>query len=263
MLLEVKNLSVKLKQAEESHYILQDVNFTIDKGQTVAIIGQSGCGKTITARAILGLLPETMEKVAGEIYFEGNEVKETGRYSFENLRGKQISMVFQESVAALNPVFRIGTQLRDIIQTNMGLSKKVAEDKSFHILAEVGFENPKDIYKMYPNQLSGGMAQRAIIAMALSCEPSLIIADEPTSALDVSTQAKILNLICDLQNQHGFAILIISHDLHLVSSFAKDVYVFNHGKIVSKGDLNSLTFSHSDSYIQSLLDTLPDSLPIE
>lgn len=233
ILLKVSDLSVQLKNSDPHSFILNKINLSIKKGQSVSIIGSSGSGKTMTARAIIGLLPETMEKVNGQMYFDGNEINPQ---SHARLRGKGISMIFQEPISALNPVFTVGTQMRDILKTNLGISAKSARKRSVELLRELKFDDPQSVYRMYPSQLSGGMAQRVMIAMALSCNPQMVIADEPTSALDISTQARILNLIHELQSIHQFAFLMISHDLSLVSYLSEYVYLIEKGKIIKEGN---------------------------
>jgi ABC-type dipeptide/oligopeptide/nickel transport system ATPase component len=231
-LLEVSDLSVRIKNSNPQIYIIKNLNLSIKKGQSVSIIGSSGSGKTITARAIIGLLPDSMEMLTGRIFFDG---KEMDSQAYAKLRGTGISMIFQEPLSALNPVFTVGTQMKDIIKTNLLLSSKLAKNRSLELLAEMNFENPQAVYHMYPSQLSGGMAQRIMIAMALSCNPQMIIADEPTSALDISTQARILYLIHELQSLHKFAFLMISHDVSLVSHLSDYIYLIENGKITNEG----------------------------
>ena len=259
ILLEIKNLSVTLEKSDKTiTRILDSVNLSINKKQRLALIGQSGSGKTITSRAILGLLPEKMKISSGHILFNNQIIPHNDESALENLRGKNISMVFQEPHAALNPVFQVGTQLLDIIRANLQLKKKAAKEKALDVLSQVGFSDVQDIFKMYPGQLSGGMAQRVLIAMALSCQPELIIADEPTSALDAVTQTKILKLIFDLQEKFQFAFLIISHDIPLVKKYVEDVYILQNGKMVYSGALKDIAYPNPDPYIQSLFETLPN-----
>jgi ABC-type dipeptide/oligopeptide/nickel transport system ATPase component len=231
-ILKVSDLSVRLKKSDPQTFIVKNINLSIKKGQSVSIIGSSGSGKTMTARAIIGLLPDSMEIVSGRILFNGNEMNSK---TYAKVRGNGISMIFQEPLSALNPVFTIGTQIKDIIKTNLGLSAKSAKTRSIELLAELRFDDPQAVSRMYPGQLSGGMAQRVMIAMALSCNPQMIIADEPTSALDISTQARILRLIHELQSLHKFAFLMISHDLSLVSHLSDYIYLIDRGKILKEG----------------------------
>ncbi|MEJ2543973.1 MAG: ABC transporter ATP-binding protein [Calditrichaceae bacterium] len=259
ILLELKNLSVTNKKYDKTTApILENINLSINKKQCLALIGQSGSGKTITSRAILGLLPENMKITKGEVHFNRQIVDHDDESAMENLRGKKIAMIFQEPHAALNPVFQVGTQLMDVIRVNLKMKKKAARSLSLDVLSQVGFSNPQDIFKMYPGQLSGGMAQRVLIAMALSCQPELIIADEPTSALDAITQSKILKLIFDLQEKFQFAFMVISHDIPLIKKYVNDVYIMKDGKIVYTGAIKNITYPNPDSYIQSLFETLPE-----
>jgi ABC-type dipeptide/oligopeptide/nickel transport system ATPase component len=259
ILLKIKNLTVALKRSDNTTLsILDNINLSLNREQRVAIIGQSGSGKTITSRAILGLLPENMRIISGRISFDNKNITIDNESALEDLRGEKIAMIFQEPHAALNPVFRIETQLTDVIRTNLKLSKKSAKEKALNILLQVGFSNAQEIFKMYPGQLSGGMAQRVLIAMALSCQPELIIADEPTSALDAITQTKILKLIFDLQEKYQFALLIISHDIPLIKKYVNDVYILKDGKIIYSGAINDIAYPNPDPYIQSLFETLPD-----
>ena len=260
ILLEIKNLSVELVKSGSTSLILENINLSIHKKQRVALIGQSGSGKTITAKAILGLLPESMQQASGQISYEDKIIPFDDETAFEELRGNKIAMIFQEPHAALNPVFQAGTQLIDVIQANLRLSKKPAKEKALDLLSQVGFTEVSQIFKMYPDQLSGGMAQRVLIAMALSCQPGLIIADEPTSALDAVTQSKILNLIFDLQEKYQFTFLIISHDIPLIKKYFEDVYILQNGKRVYSGALKDIEYPNPNPYIQSLFDTLPDAL---
>ncbi len=261
ILLEVKDLSVALESSgDTTPCILDHINIHIKRKQRVALIGQSGSGKTITSRAILGLLSENMKISSGQMIFNQKLISLNNDSDLGHLRGKHISMIFQEPHAALNPVFRIGTQLTDVIITNLKLSKKSAKEKALDSLSQVGFSNSKEIFKMYPGQLSGGMAQRVLIAMALSCQPELIIADEPTSALDSVTQTKILKLIFELQEKFQFAVLIISHDITLVKKYVDYVYILKDGIVIYSGAIKDIAYPNPDPYIQSLFETLPDVL---
>lgn len=261
ILLDVKDLSVALESTgDTATCILDNINIQIKRKQRVALIGQSGSGKTITSRAILGLLSGNMKISSGQINFNNKLISLNNDSVLQDLRGKKISMVFQEPHAALNPVFRIGTQLTDIIMTNLKISKKSAKEKALDSLSQVGFSNSREIFKIYPGQLSGGMAQRVLIAMAISCQPELIIADEPTSALDSVTQSKILKLIFELQEKFQFAVLIISHDIPLVKKYVDYVYILKDGIMVYSGAVKDIAYPNPDPYIQSLFDTLPNAL---
>jgi len=250
-LLQIKNLSVQTALPSKNTVLLDNVSFTINPGETTALLGESGSGKTLTALAVMDLLPEDVQQVSGEIIFRGLPLTRIGKNSFAALRGKQISMIFQEPVSALNPVFKIGDQLTAVIRTNSGLSISDARAKALECLQEVGLPQAQRLLHHYPHQLSGGMAQRIMIAMALSCRPALIIADEPTTALDVTTQLKILNLMVELQKKHTFALLIISHDMRIVSALAGSVVILKKGKVVYQGNLDQLLKNGASEYIRS------------
>jgi len=261
ILLEINNLSVALeKPGNDPALILDSINLSVKRKQRLALIGQSGSGKTITSRAILGLLPENMRISGGQISFDNKRIPYNDETILENLRGKKIAMIFQEPHAALNPVFRVGTLLMDIIKANLNVPKKSAKEPALNVLSQVGFSNAKEIFNRYPGQLSGGMAQRVLIAMALSCEPELIIADEPISALDAITQSRILKLIFDLQEKYQFAFMIISHDIPIIKKYVEDVYILKNGKIVYSGAIKDIAYPNPDPYIHSLFETLPDVL---
>lgn len=254
-LLRVKNLTVHFDHPHSNVAILHNVCFDLQAGKTLALVGESGSGKTMTALALLGLLPKRAQQTSGEIWFGGKKITREGNQSFEKLRGKQIAMIFQEPGAALNPVFRVGGQIKDVIRTHLGCSSKTAKTRTIELLRTVGFVAPHVIYKAYPHQLSGGMAQRVMIAMALSCNPNLIIADEPTTALDVITQKQILKLIADLQEEHQFALLLISHDIKVVAALADSVVVMHHGKIVERGQTKQVLCHAREPYTRNLINS--------
>lgn len=255
-LLEINNLSVELEQSGSKSIIIEDINISINKKQRVALIGQSGSGKTVTARSVLGILPENMNVSSGQFIYNNKIIPFDDETALEELRGNKIAMIFQEPHAALNPVFKVGSQLTDVIQTNLKISKRQSKDKALDVLSDVGFADGNQIFKMYPDQLSGGMAQRVLIAMALGCKPELIIADEPTSALDAVTRTKVLNLVFDLQEKYQFAFLIISHDIPLIKKYVDDVYILKDGKLLYHGMIKDIAYPNPDPYIQSLFETL-------
>jgi len=255
--LNLKNLSVRIKHNDESINILQDVSITIEQGQTTGLIGASGCGKTLTALAILHLLPENFVYQLDELVFENTRLPEPEK-DIQNLRGKKISMIFQDAVGALNPVINVGRQMSDVITTHQNQSYSQAKMSVLSHLKEVEFNDPERIFKSYPHQLSGGMAQRVMIAMALSCQPSLIIADEPTTSLDLITQKQVLNLLCKLQAQKKFSLLLISHDINVISLLASQIYVMKSGRILDHGSKDRLLNHSSNSYVQSLIHALPE-----
>ncbi len=252
-LLRVRNLSVVFKQPHLTFLALQKVSFDLQSGETLALVGESGCGKTMIALALLGLLSQTAEQVNGEIWFAGKQLDCRHKKSFEGVRGSQIATIFQEPAAALNPVFQVGKQISDVIKTHRKLSHKVAKDRVLQIFEQVRLPDPVWVYGSYPHQLSGGMAQRVMIAMALSCEPRLIIADEPTTALDVTTQLQILKLITNLQREHGFALLLISHDITVVAKLADSIAVMRAGTIIERGKTSELMIRPRELYTRKLI----------
>ncbi|MCH8980738.1 ABC transporter ATP-binding protein [candidate division KSB1 bacterium] len=252
-LLRVRNLSVVFKQPHLTFLALQKVSFDLQSGETLALVGESGSGKTMIALALLGLLSQTAEQVNGEIWFAGKQLDCRHKKSFEGVRGSQIATIFQEPAAALNPVFQVGKQIADVIKTHRKLSHKVAKDRVLQIFEQVRLPDPVWVYGSYPHQLSGGMAQRVMIAMALSCEPRLIIADEPTTALDVTTQLQILKLITNLQREHGFALLLISHDITVVAKLADSIAVMRAGTIIERGKTSELMIRPRELYTRKLI----------
>ena len=219
-LLEVKNLSIEIDYLNSKFLAVKNLSFCIQKNEIFAFVGESGSGKTLTALSLLGLLPKQAKWIKGEIVFQNQKIYESSSSQLNLLRGKQISFIFQNAQTALNPVFCVGRQVRDVITTNLNISVKESYSRVLELFDQVNFSEPERIFKSYPHQLSGGMAQRVMIAMALSCSPKLIIADEPTTALDVTTQISILHLVESLQKKNGFSLLLISHDLQVVSALA-------------------------------------------
>jgi len=233
ILLKVEDLSIKASLPDRSFYVQQNISFEIEKNSIVAITGSSASGKTITALSLLGLLPGSMQQVGGTISFDGKQYGEGTDNALADLRGGKIAMIFQEPQASLNPVIKVGQQVFDVIKQHNSLPSGEIKNKALEILNEVGLSNAEYIFNMYPHQLSGGMAQRVLIAMALSCKPLLLIADEPTTSLDATTQVQIIRLLKELQKKRQFSILLISHDLRLVSTLADRVLLLENGKIKS------------------------------
>lgn len=252
-LLRIQNLSVVFKQPRLTFLVLQKVSFELQQGRTLALLGESGSGKTMTALALLGLLPPTLEQIDGEICFAGIKLDCRNKKSFSRVLGSQIATIFQEPAAALNPVFQVGKQISEVIRTHQNVSRKAAKDRVMQVFGQVSLSDPGWVYGAYPHQLSGGMAQRVMIAMALSCAPRLIIADEPTTALDVTTQIQILQLISDLQREHGFALLLISHDINVVAQLADSIAVMRAGRIIEKGETSELVVAPRNWYTRELI----------
>ena len=254
-LLCIENLSIQINDRARKFLAVDNFSLQINPNQILAIIGESGSGKTLTALAVLGLLPQQAKIIFGKIKFKNKQIALNNNYLLKQIRGKLIATIFQEPQSALNPVIRIGKQIRDVITEHLKLTKFEAKNKTIKILQEVGLPEPDIIYDSYPHQLSGGMAQRAMIAMALSCNPELIIADEPTTALDVTTQKKILNLLSDLQKKYQYSLLLISHDLNVVSILADYVIVLKNGKTIEQGNTKSLLSQPKNPYTKLLLNS--------
>jgi len=234
------------------------ISLSLHERETLALVGESGCGKSVTALSILRLIPDPPGKiVGGSILFENINLLELSEKEMRKIRGNKISMIFQEPLTSLNPVFRIGDQIAEAIELHQEMKKKEAWQKSVEMLRLVGIPSPEKRAKDYPHQLSGGMRQRAMIAMALSCHPQLLIADEPTTALDVTIQAQILDLINSLKEELGMALLLITHDLGVVAETAKTVAVMYAGRVVEYADVKELFKNPLHPYTQGLLHSLP------
>jgi len=228
------------------------------QGETLAIVGESGCGKTVLALSILGLIPDPPGRVTeGRILYRGEDLLDMSETELMQVRGNHISMIFQEPMTALNPVFRVDDQIAEPLRLHQGFSKNEALDKAVNALDMVGIPNPTAIAKSYPHELSGGMRQRVMIAMALACNPDILIADEPTTALDVTIQAQIIDLMNDLKSRMGGSLMLITHDLGVVARMAQRVAVMYSGKIVELSDVNSLYANPLHPYTQGLLASVP------
>jgi oligopeptide/dipeptide ABC transporter ATP-binding protein len=257
-LLSVKNLSTHFFIEEGVAKAVQDVSFSIKKGKTFALVGESGCGKSVTALSIMRLVPAPPGKVvAGEIVFEGRDLSALSEKQMRNVRGNKIAMIFQEPMTSLNPVYTVGNQIVESIRLHQKKDAESAWADAVGMLRKVGIADPQQRISEYPHQMSGGMRQRVMIAMAISCEPRLLIADEPTTALDVTIQAQILDLLDELQAQNGMSILLITHDLGVVAERADDVAVMYASRIVEVADSESLFAEPLHPYTQGLLKSLP------
>lgn len=257
-LLEVRNLKTYFETEDGTVPAVDGVDFSIDKGTTLGIVGESGCGKSVTSLSIMGLIPNPPGKiVGGEILFEGEDLLKKSEAEMRRIRGNEISMIFQEPMTSLNPVFTIGNQIMESIMLHQGLSKADARNKAIEMLRLVGIPSPEKRVDEYPHQLSGGMRQRVMIAMALSCNPKLLIADEPTTALDVTIQAQILDLMRKLRDDLGTAIMLITHDLGVVAELCEQVVVMYAGKIVERGDVGTIFANPTHPYTLGLLGSIP------
>ena len=257
-LLEVRNLTTQFFTSAGTVQAVDNVSFDIDEGETVAVVGESGCGKSVSALSILRLIPWPPGKiVGGSIRFLEQDLLSLSDDEIRIIRGRQISMVFQEPMTSLNPVLSIGLQLTETMEHHLGLSSAEAHKRAVELLTMVGISEPERRLSQYPHHLSGGMRQRVMIAMALACDPKLIIADEPTTALDVTIQAQILELMKDLSNRLGVAQLIITHNLGVVARYAKRVNVMYAGKIVEMGLAKDIYHNPSHPYTLGLLASVP------
>ena len=256
-LLEVDSLQTHFATKEGVARAVNGISFTIAAGETVALVGESGCGKSVTSMSILRLLPSPPAYFAGAIRFEGRDLLKISEQEMRALRGNDVSMVFQEPMTSLNPVLAIGWQVGETLRLHQGLSKRAAWAKAIEMLTLVGISDPERRVLEYPHQISGGMRQRVMIAMALACNPRLLIADEPTTALDVTIQAQILDLMRELQRRVGAAILLITHDLGVVAEMAERVIVMYAGRKVEEAPLGRLFARPAHPYTRGLLGAVP------
>jgi oligopeptide/dipeptide ABC transporter ATP-binding protein len=255
-LLEIRDLEIAFKTDNGWLNAVQGLNFSISKGEAMALVGESGCGKSITSMSIMRLLGPNA-KVTGTVNYKGQNLLENSRRKMEKLRGKEIAMIFQEPMTALNPVLRIGDQIKEPLRLHEKLSKKGMDDRVLELLNQVGIPRPKAVANEYIHQLSGGMRQRVMIAMAMACNPTLLVADEPTTALDVTVQAQILELLQRLQEENNMALLLITHDLGVVAEVCQRAAVMYAGKIVEESDTKTLFANPRHPYTQGLLESLP------
>ena len=257
-LLEVKGLKTYFFTSDGVVPAVDGVTYHVDKGETVGIVGESGCGKSVTSLSVMRLIPDPPGKItAGQIFFEGENLLEKSEAAMRKIRGNHISMIFQEPMTSLNPVFTVGDQIAEAIELHQGLRRRDAMGKAEEMLKIVGIPLPERRVREYPHQLSGGMRQRVMIAMALSCNPKLLIADEPTTALDVTIQAQILELMKALKKELGMAIMLITHDLGVIAEMAQRVAVMYAGKIVEEADVISIFRSPLHPYTEGLLRSIP------
>lgn len=236
MLLNVKDLKIKFKDDKHDNYTVNGVNLNINEGEIVSLVGESGSGKSLTSLAIIRLISESAQ-IEGEINFKGKNLLNLNEKDMCLIRGKDISIIFQEPMVALNPLFNVEKQIGEVILEHKKLSKKEVRNMVIDLLEKVKIPNPKDTLKKYPHELSGGMRQRVMIAMAIALKPKLLIADEPTTALDVTVQKEILNLLKDISKEYNMSVIFITHDLDVVSEIADKVYVMYLGKVVEEANV--------------------------
>lgn len=257
-LLSVRDLRVTFqRQGEEPFLAVDGVSFDVRPGETVGLVGESGCGKSVTSLAIMGLLPKRGVKVEGEVSFQGTDLLRQSDDQMRDRRGRDLGMIFQDPLSSLNPVVPIGLQVTEVLERHRGMPRKAAVPVAREMLDKVGIPDPERRLKDYPHQLSGGMRQRALIAMALACQPRLLIADEPTTALDVTIQAQILALLKELVEDTGTALVMITHDLGVVAGLCDRVNVLYGGKIVERGDRHPLFAHPRHPYTVGLLASIP------
>ena len=258
-ILSVNQLSVSFSSENTSVAVLDNISFTLHKGKTLGIVGESGCGKSVTALAIMRLLPQPSGVInSGSILFAQQDLAALPAEQMRTIRGNRIAMIFQDPMSALNPVHRIGKQLMEVYQLHFPeLDKQQRQQRAVAMLAQVGISDPEQRCNEYPHQLSGGMRQRVMIAMALACEPDILIADEPTTALDVTIQAQILQLMQQLQRDTGMAIIFITHDLGVIAELCDDVVVMYAGRVAERAAVNDLFSNARHPYTQGLLASIP------
>lgn len=257
-MLEVRNLKTKFNTDEGSFFAVDGVSFHVDSGRTLGIVGESGCGKSVTSLSLLRLIQQPGIIESGEIFFNGKDLLNLNESDMRHIRGNEIAMIFQEPMTSLNPVFTCGEQIEEVVRLHKkNLSRSEHKKVAIEMLKKVGIPAPEKRYDEYPHQLSGGMRQRVMIAMAISCNPKLLIADEPTTALDVTIQAQILDLMRTLQKDFGAGMILITHDLGVVAETCNDVAVMYAGKIVEYGTVEDIFYRPLHPYTQGLLNSIP------
>jgi peptide/nickel transport system ATP-binding protein len=257
MILEVRNLRVSFTTEQGPAQAADGVSFDVGESEILGVVGESGSGKTVSLLAIMGLINDPNAVIEGSIRFRGQELVGLSNKDMQRLRGREIAMIFQDPMTALTPVYTIGWQISEQILAHQNIGKAEARTRAVALLTEVNIPNPAEAYDRYPHQLSGGMRQRAVIAMALSCNPALLVADEPTTALDVTVQAQILDLVRKLQRNHKSAVVFITHDMGVIAEIADRVMVMYAGRIVESGTRAALFDDPRHPYTQALLDSIP------
>jgi len=257
--LEIKDLRISFASEGKRVEVVSGVSINIPKGKVVGVVGESGCGKTVTALSVMRLIPEPPGKIdGGEIIFDGADILKYADRDMQSIRGNRISMIFQEPISSLNPVFTVGDQIGEALRTHLKISRQQEKQRVIELLKLVGIPAPEKRMNNYPHEMSGGMSQRVMIAMALACNPEVLIADEPTTALDVTIQAGILELIDDLRVKMGMAVLLITHDLGIIAEVADEVYVMYAGKVVEQGFTADIFKEPHHPYTVGLLNSVPD-----
>ncbi len=257
-LLNVQNLRIELKTRDGIAPVIDNLSFSLDAGETISFVGESGCGKSMTALGIMGLLPDKIGSIAsGSITFNGEELTTASEKRLREIRGNDISMIFQEPMTSLNPVYTVGEQIAEVLRAHQGLSRKAAWDRAVELLDAVRIPNAQRRVADYPFQMSGGQRQRVMIAIALACEPKILIADEPTTALDVTVQAQIFDLLRDLRRQTGTAIIMITHDMGAVAEMAERMIVMYAGRNAEQGPVEQIIEHPRHPYTKGLISCVP------
>lgn len=258
-LLQVDNLTVEFQTASGWFRAVDGISVSVEKGEVLAIVGESGSGKSVSMLAVMGLLPWTAKITADRMLFEGKDIQNIGASERRKLIGKDIAMIFQEPVASLNPCFTVGFQLEEVLRIHMGMDKKTRHARAIELFKLVGLPDPEERLKHFPHQMSGGQCQRVMIAIAIACNPKLLIADEPTTALDVTIQKQILDLLMKLQTENGMGLIMITHDMGVVAETADRVVVQYKGKKMEEADVLSLFENPKSNYTKALLAALPEN----
>ncbi|MBF8982070.1 ABC transporter ATP-binding protein [Lutibacter sp. B2] len=257
ILLKVEDLHIAFHTSKGSLPAIKGVSFEVEEGEILGIVGESGCGKSITSLALMGLLPQNSEIVSGNIYFENKNINSLKEEDMQKLRGNEISMIFQEPMNSLNPVYKIGHQMIEGLILHFGISKKEAKERTINMMKEVGLARATEIFNSYPHELSGGMRQRIMIAMALICKPKLLIADEPTTALDVTIQAQILELMKKINREMKTTIIFISHDIGVIAQTCDRVVVMYAGQVVEQAKVDEIIKRGAHPYTRGLMEAIP------
>lgn len=256
-LLEVKDLTTVFAGDYGTNISVDHISFCVEQGEVVCIVGESGCGKSVTSLSIMGLLGKGGAVIDGSVFFDGKNLLTMSEKELDQVRGDELTMIFQDPLTSLNPVFTVGSQITESIRTHMHLSREEARKRAVMLLTQVGMPGAEEVMKKYPHTLSGGMRQRVMIAMALSCNPRLLIADEPTTALDVTIQAQIMKLLKELQQEKNMSMILITHDIGLVANTADRVIVMYAGQIIEEAPAEELFAAPKHPYTQALLATVP------
>jgi dipeptide transport system ATP-binding protein len=258
-LLQIDNLTVEFKTSSGWFKAVDGISLSVEPREVLAIVGESGSGKSVSMLAVMGLLPWTSRVTADRMLFEGRDIQNMSAQERRKIIGKDISMIFQEPVASLNPCFTVGYQIEEVLRVHLGLSRKERRNRAIELFKQVGLPNPEERLGHYPHQMSGGQCQRVMIAIAIACNPKLLIADEPTTALDVTIQKQILDLLLSLQEKHGMGLIMITHDMGVVAETADRVSVQYKGRQMEQADVLSLFENPQSNYTKALLAALPEN----